>query len=175
MGHGLETDLPSVALEVAAPESEELLSNLLGLYMHDMSETCAVAVGADGRFRYEKLPLYWSEPKTHFPYVLYVGGRVAGFALATRGSPASDDPEHLDVAEFFVLRGYRRSGVGRQAAFLLWNRLPGEWVVRVSTANRSGLGFWHGTIEEYTRGAFTETGRSGTPHDWRVFKFVAQQ
>ena len=67
---------------------------------------------------------------------------MAGFSFVTRGSPASDDPETLDVAEFFVLRGWRRSGVGRRAAPLLWDRLPGPWTVRVSTgtgpACRSG-------------------------------------
>jgi hypothetical protein len=46
----------TVALEGASPNSSELLSNLLGLYMHDMSEFHPVDIGADGRFRYEKLP-----------------------------------------------------------------------------------------------------------------------
>lgn len=169
------TDPPTVALEVASLDSSELLSNLLGLYIHDMSEVHPVEVGVDGRFRYEKLPLYWSQRETHFPYLVYAGGQVVGFALATRGSPASDDPEDLDVAEFFILRRYRRSGLGRQAAFLLWTRLPGHWVVRVSSANRGGLAFWRATIAEYTRGAFTERTRSGSPHDWRVFTFVTAQ
>src|SRR5262245_60010051 len=144
--------------------------------MHDMSGIHPVVVGADGRFQYEKLGLYWSQPGTHFPFLVYLEGRVAGFALATRGSPASDDPEDLDVAEFFILRGYRRGGIGRQAAFLLWNRLPGHWVVRVSVANRAGLAFGRAAIEQYTRGIFAESSRSVRPHDWRVFTFgTAQQ
>ena len=150
-----------------------MLSGLLGLYLHDLSEIFPIEVGADGRFRYDKLPLYWSEPEKRFAFLIRSGGRPAGFALATRGSPASDDPEHLDVAEFFVLRGHRRSGVGRRAAFLLWNRLPGEWVVRVSEANRAGLPFWHSTVQEYTRNAFSESQRPGNPHGWRVFSFTA--
>jgi predicted acetyltransferase len=164
-----------VTLEVATPDSNRLLSGLLGLYMHDLSEIFAIEVGADGRFRYDKLPLYWSEPEKRFAFLIRAGGHPAGFALATRGSPATDDPEHLDVAEFFVLRGHRRTGVGRQAAFLLWNRLPGEWVVRVSEANRGGLPFWRSTIQEYTRNAFSESERPGSPHGWRVFSFTASR
>jgi predicted acetyltransferase len=160
-----------VALERASPDQAGLLSNLLGLYMHDMSEMFPVEVDADGVFRYEKLALYWSKPDTHFPFLIYTGGQVAGFALATRGSPASDDPSDLDVAEFFILRGHRRMGVGREAAFLLWNRIPGRWIVRVLVANSSGLSFWRRTIARYTEEQFVESRRSGTPHDWQVFTF----
>jgi predicted acetyltransferase len=169
------TSPASVSLEVAPPSSTKLLSNLLGLYMHDMSEIYPVTVDADGRFRYGKLGLYWSQPDTHFPFLIHSDGQVAGFALATRGSPASDDPQDLDVAEFFVLRGHRRSGVGRQAAFLLWNRLPGRWVVRVSTANGGGLAFWRTAVEQYAPGAFAESSCAGTPHDWRVFTFRSER
>jgi predicted acetyltransferase len=160
-----------VTLEVATHDTARLLSNLLELYLHDLSEIFPVQIGADGRFRYANLPLYWSEPQKRFAFLIRSGAQPAGFALATRGSPVTDDPDHLDVAEFFVLRGYRRTGVGRQAAFLLWNRLPGRWVVRVSEANRAGLPFWQTTVQQYTRGAFSESKRPGSPHGWRVFIF----
>jgi hypothetical protein len=89
-----------------------VLSNLLELYLHDLSEIFPIEVGADGHFGYENLPLYWSYPDTHFAFLIRSGACFAGFALATRGSPATDDPQDLDVAEFFVLRRYRRAGVG---------------------------------------------------------------
>ena len=79
-------------------------------------------------------------------FLIKHGSNVAGFAFATRGSPMSEDPEDLDVAEFFVLREYRRSGVGREAAMALWDGVPGHWVVRVSEANRPGLRFWREVI-----------------------------
>src|SRR5215510_9920030 len=121
-----------VTLDLASPSDAVLFSNLLELYVHDMSEIFPnVEIGADGRFGYGKLPLYWSEPDRRFPFLLRCDGRIAGFALATRGSPATDDPDVFDVAEFFVARGYRRFGVGRRAARLLWNRFPGKWIVRV--------------------------------------------
>jgi predicted acetyltransferase len=92
-------------------------------------------------------------------------------AFATQGLPASLDMDAFDVAEFFVLRRYRRSGVGRRAAFLLWNRFASRWIVRASEANAIGHRFWARTIAEYSNGVFTETTRAGTPHTWRVFSF----
>jgi predicted acetyltransferase len=161
----------SVSLHSASRGEAGLLSNLLGLYMHDMSEVFPVEIDADGVFRYEKLSLYWSKPETHFPFLISVRGHIAGFALATRGSPATDASSDLDVAEFFVLRSHRRMGVGREAAFLLWNRLPGRWIVRVATANGSGLSFWRRTIGLYTGARFAESRRPGSPYEWHVFTF----
>jgi predicted acetyltransferase len=166
-------DSQEVVLDEAPPSDAVLLSNLMELYVHDLSEIFPVELGADGRFGYEKLPYYWSEPERRFPFIIRCGGRVIGFALVTRGSPASDDPDAFDVAEFFIIRRHRRSGVGRKAAFLLWNRLPGSWIVRVSEGNRSGCPFWASVIAEYTNGAVTETSRPGSPHAWRVFSFVS--
>lgn len=108
-----------------------------------------------------------------YAFLIKCGASVAGFVLATRGSPATDDPTDLDVAEFFVLRSYRRSGVGREAAFALWSGTPGQWVVRVSEANRAGLPFWSEVVREYTGGFFVESTRSARPNDWRVFTFAS--
>src|SRR6266850_6458804 len=154
-------DSHEVVLDVATPRDAGLLSNLLELYAHDLSETFALELGADGRFGYDTLPLYWSEPERRFPFLIRCGGRLVGFALVTRGSPASDDPDDFDVAEFFVVRRHRRSGVGRRAAFLLWNRFPVRWIIRVSEGNHGGLPFWASVIAEYTSGALVETTRPG--------------
>src|SRR5712691_5279011 len=166
------TNPETIVLDVAALRDAPLLANLLELYIHDLSEAFPfIELGADGRFGYDKLPLYWSEPERRFPFLIRYGTRVAGFVLATRGSPASDDPDVFDVAEFFVIRRHRRSGVGRRVAFLVWDRLPGRWIVRVSEGNTGALPFWAGVIAEYTRGAATEFERAGSPNAWRVFSF----
>jgi len=161
-----------VTIEQAAPAHAALLANLLELYIHDMSEVFPIEPGPDGRFGYARLPLYWSEPERRFPFLIRDSGKTVGFALATRGSPASDDPDVLDVAEFFVVRRHRRSGCGRRAAALLFDRLPGRWIVRVSEGNRGALPFWESVISAYTRGQFTRSKREGSPHAWRDFSFV---
>lgn len=167
------TNPDEVVLDVAMSSDAGLLANLLELYVHDLSEVFPIELKADGRFGYDKLPLYWSEPERRFPFLIKYGARIAGFVLVTRGSPASDDPEVFDIAEFFVLRRYRRSGVGRRAAFLVWDRLPGRWTVRVSEGNIGALPFWEGVIAEYTKGVATEFERPGSPNAWRVFAFAS--
>lgn len=163
---------PGVTLDPATPADATLLSNLLELYIHDMSAVFTqLEIGPDGRFGYARLPLYWAEPDKRFPFLIRCDGRIAGFVLAKRGSPASTDPAVLDVEEFFVMRQYRRAGVGRDAAFLLWRALPGDWTVRVAEQNRGALAFWAEVIREFTHGTAQHLTRPGTPITWHVFSF----
>jgi predicted acetyltransferase len=166
---------PLVTLERATPDSAALLENLLALYMHDLSEIFPVEPGPDGRFRYEHLPTYWEAPDSRHAFLIKSDARIIGFALVMRGSPATDDPRDLDVAEFFVLRRHRRSGAGRIAAFALWDLLPGHWVVRVAESNRAGIPFWTEIIREYSAGAFVAGGWPGRATGWRVFRFESRR
>ena len=164
----------AVTLERATPDMSPLLENLLELYIHDLSEIFAVELGPDGRFGYDKLPLYWTDPVGRHIFLIKYGSRVAGLAMATRGSPASQSPTDLDVAEFFVLRAFRHVGVGRQAAFMLWDTIRGQWVVRVAETNQTGVSFWSDVIRSYTSGVFGESTMAGAPHAWRVFTFASR-
>ena len=164
-------ELCQVVVEPAVHGDATVIANLLELYSHDLSEVFCLELGTGGRFGYENLPLYWSEPDQRFPFLVRCGNQLAGFALVTRGSPASDDPTVFDVAEFIVVRRHRRCGVGRRAAFLLWSRVAGRWIVRVSEANPRGRQFWASVVAEYTRGVFLETRRFDGRRGWRVFDF----
>ncbi len=165
-------EVHQVVLEPATPADAELLANLLELYIHDLSAAFPdIELGSSGRFGYSALALYWSQPERRFPFLIKCNTRVAGFALVTRGSPATDDPQVFDIVEFFVLRRYRRCGVGRKAAELLWNRLPGRWIVRVFEGNPGAVPFWSRIIEDFTGAPATELKRPGHPAAWRTFAF----
>jgi predicted acetyltransferase len=166
-------DSTEVALQIAAPGDAALLANLVQLYAYDLSTVFELQLGSDGRYPYDKLPLYWSQPEQRFPLLIRRGNMLAGFALASRGSPASDDPDVFDVAEFFVLRSHRRFGVGRKAAFLLWNRFPASWTVRVSEGNHNAQAFWSRIIGDYAGSNVLQTTRPGNPRGWHVFSFAS--
>ena len=79
-----------------------------------------------------------------------------------------ENPSVYDVAEFFVMRKYRRHNVGRHAALLLWAMLPGRWTVRVSEGNAGALQFWRRIVSDFTDDSSVESTIVGTPHAWRV-------
>lgn len=99
---------------------------------------------------------YWQEAG-RIPLLIRADGRIAGFVLLNQWS-ALDRPVDRAVAEFFVLRKYRRAHVGARAAHLVFHRYPGQWEVPVADYNRAALQFWRevlhslgvGEIAEYT-------------------------
>jgi len=110
-----ETSVMQIEVLPATTEHEPVLANLLELYAHDFSEFSDLKIGVDGRFGYKSLPLYWRNPN-RFPFLVRANGDLAGLVLVQRGSQLSDAGEIWDVAEFFVLRGYRRQGIGLRVA-----------------------------------------------------------
>jgi predicted acetyltransferase len=144
------------------PESQrKIITNLIQLYKYDFSEFAEVGsrygeVGPDGRFTYEGLDSYWREDGW-VPLTVEANGRLAGFVLVNRWSALNRLLDHA-VAEFFVLRKYRRIGVGSRAANVLFERWPGRWEVAVARYNKPALSFWRkairaavdSTVEEYT-------------------------
>lgn len=153
---------PSAHIEVvpARREQEPILANLLELYAYDFSEFHDIELGADGRFGYSALPLYWEETGRH-PFLVSVDGKLAGFILVKRGSDLTDNDAVWDVAEFFVLRAYRRQGIGTHIAREVWKKFPGQWEVRVMESNIAARDFWAHAISIHT---------GETPHATRVEK-----
>jgi hypothetical protein len=56
---------------------------------------------------------------------------------------------------------------------LLWNRLPGHWIVRASEGAVGAVAFWASAVTEFTNGAAAEIERAGSPHGWHVFSFAS--
>jgi predicted acetyltransferase len=145
----MRTTPQKVELVSAAPEQQAVLANLLELYAYELSEAADLHVGPDGRYGYESLPLYWKE-KSRVPFLVKVDGHLGGFVLVSQGSRITDDPGVWDMAEFFVLRRYRRLGVGTRIAQEIWRRFAGRWEVRVLETNQPALTFWQAAITSFT-------------------------
>jgi predicted acetyltransferase len=134
-----------------APAAERpVLDRLLQLYLHDFSEHAALGnpqgeVDRDGLFAYPPgIDSYWEEPG-HVPLVTRADDCIAGFALLNQWS-ALDRPLDRAVAEFFVVRKYRRAPVGTRAAHQVFHRYPGRWEVPVSGYNQNALSFWRPVV-----------------------------
>ncbi|HYP89639.1 MAG TPA: GNAT family N-acetyltransferase [Polyangiaceae bacterium] len=118
-----------------------MLTNLLELYVHDFSEHVAVPLKPNGRFDVSLDERWWTADD-HFPFLVLHRHELAGFALVRRGSRVTTDTELMDVAEFFVVRGARRRGVGLAAAHALFARFPGRWELRIRRSNAAAKSFW---------------------------------
>lgn len=116
--------LNEIKIVPATIEQKPILANLLELYVYEFSETWLFDIGDDGFYGYEWLPLYWQEPN-RFPFLLYVSGKIAGLVLVQKGSPLGNDFQNWDIAEFFIMRKYRKQGIGTYVAHKVWQQLKG--------------------------------------------------
>jgi len=164
------TSSPDVEVIPALPEQQPIVANLLELYAHDFSELIDLKLGPDGRFGYEPLPLYWTE-SNHHPFLVRVDGHWAGFVLARKGSAISDDENVWDMAEFFIVRGYRRLGVGTKVAHNIWTRFPGKWEVRVIDRNVRARDFWQVAIGTFIGRTVQPSRFEKQGKVWQVFSF----
>lgn len=157
----------------AAAEDQPVLANLLELYAHDFSEFLDLDLNHEGRFGYDKLPLYWQDPGRH-PFLIRWNGKLAGFALVKRGSEISADESVWDMAEFFVLRRYRKQGIGVTAAHNIWSRFPGNWEVRVMQSNKAATTFWQRAIAKFTGQAIPAVPIIHHNKPWHCFPFESK-
>jgi predicted acetyltransferase len=169
------TEKQSVPIEVipAPAEQEQTLANLLELYAHDFSEFHDLEIGEDGRFGYKFLPLYWSDPG-RYPFLVKTDGSLAGLILVKRDQAVFGDQVVWDMAEFFVLRGYRRRGIGTQMAHEIWRRFLGAWEVRVMRSNVAANHFWAQAVSTFAGERVDPVYPEKGDECWAVYRFTSE-
>ncbi len=146
----------NVAVDVAARDEQPLVEAMAQYYIYDLSDALHIDLGPDGRFA-PLLPVqrFFDDPLRH-PFLIRVDGTLAGFAVVGEGSRLGNGAGVRDVAELFVVRRYRRRGVGARVATWLFDRFAGPWEVRQKAENRAATAFWRTVIGRYSGGAFEE-------------------
>ena len=88
-------------------------------------------------------------------FIVRVSGRLAGFAMVRAIGAGESEPIH-QIAEFFIMRKYRRQCIGTTVARRILDMFPGRWRVAEEEANTPAQAFWRQVISRYTRGKFRE-------------------
>ncbi len=145
----------------AGPTDRAVIENLAQLYQYDFSEMSRGDpqhgnVMADGRFHNIDLDRFYAEEE-HHEFLVRVEEEIAGFVLVSPGSSFRDAAESVWwIDEFFVMRKYRRLGVGEHVATTIFDRFPGTWQVAEMDVNTEAQTFWRGVIGRYTAEDFEE-------------------
>jgi predicted acetyltransferase len=143
-----------IEIQEASIEDKPILRNLLELSHHDCSEFNRDDVDDHGLYGYKYLDHYWTEPGRH-PFIVRVADKLAGFALV-RTIPPGEGRVDYSMAEFFILRKYRRRRIGQVVAHRIFDRFPGRWRVAPERGNPPAKTFWRKAISRYTGGRYVE-------------------
>lgn len=138
----------------ATMNDKEILKNLMQFYFYDFSEFIDAHLEKDGLFgEYKYLDDYWKE-SSRFPYLVKLDGKHAGFVLVRLIH--STEKKYFSIAEFFIMKKYRLSGLGTLVAHEIFHLHNGLWEVFQIEKNEPAQLFWRKIIGEYTNGEFEE-------------------
>lgn len=142
-----------VELKRVTIDEKEILKNLLEKYNYEFSQWDKRDVNRLGLYGYQYLDYYWTEAK-RWAYFILVDDKLAGFAMVIDLPEVDGRETDFQMAEFFVLHKYRRSGVGTQAFFKVLAMHKGKWQLKRHPANLDSVHFWDKVINEYTQGSY---------------------
>ena len=163
-------EVKSIQVIQARVDQKPVVAQLMEFYIYDFAEILGLDLNDSGRYDYEQLPLYWGDPN-RLPFLIWIDQRLAGFALIQRGSPIASDPKVWDIAEFFIMRKFRRMGAGQVAAHWIWSKLPGPWQIRVLATHHNANDFWKKTVMSFTKATTLPSRRRVKENDWLIYQF----
>jgi len=149
-----ENFMPAIPFTVellhTGAEQAELIRNLYQFYAYESSDWEQEDVEVDGRFyiHEEHLARYWQEPQWSANLIL-VDGFIAGFLLVERSElPALNA---LELADLFILKRYRRKGIGRAVVSQVLTSGESDWLVRFYDQDETAQAFWRAVLDNLPR------------------------
>jgi predicted acetyltransferase len=148
-----------------SPDDRKWIQSVYRDYLSDLAALNTgifPVLGEYGHREPDLLARWFADDRSH-PLLIVKDEQPVGFALIVRPLPLPQASPVIDfrLSEFFVLRKFRRLGVGRDAATLIFNRFAGQWEVTEYARNPGAVNFWRQVIGAYTRGAYAERSADG--------------
>lgn len=146
--------MEEIELVLVRDQHYEVMQNLSRLYTYDLSDIAVRLNGyqCDEKGQYsESVREYFEDPNFDC-YLLKVKEEWAGFAVVKKKiqiESLDHESQMSQMAEFFIVRKFRRKGVATVAVFRIFDTYPGKWVVDVWPENRAACSFWSSAISKY--------------------------
>lgn len=143
----------NISIEPILLEQKSVFVQMMELYRYDFSEFSDDDINEYGYFGYSHIDDYWNE-EGRYPFFIRVDGKLAGLVLVRSCCEYNNLPDPHNIAEFFVMKKYRRRGVGKAAAVKIFDMFSGGWEVSQWLNNLPARKFWEKVVDEYTNGKY---------------------
>ena len=165
----------NIKIEKIHQEKKHVIANLIELYAHDFSEITQnpdkFEVDENGRFGYAHLNDYWSDAN-RFAYLIKVEDKIAGFILIRNYSVIEQKEGSFTMAEFFILRKYRKQSIGKTAAEAVVRLHKGKWEIPVIDSYDIGKLFWENALHSLVGNNFTTSFLKNSDWNGMVYSFT---
>ncbi|EKE07544.1 MAG: hypothetical protein ACD_18C00059G0003 [uncultured bacterium] len=151
-------------------DEKEVLKQLLELYQYDFSIFNDADVDDIGLYSYKHLDSYFDDPKRKAFFIKY-NNKYCGFVMINDYLRVLKNEGSKAVAEFFVLKKYRRLGIGKYVSEKMFGMFPGKWEIFQQKNNEGAVDFWQNVIKEYTKNNYEIKDVIDNGVDGQVFIF----
>ena len=154
-------------------EEKSLLISLMDRYFTEIAEYDFDQNASSSIREYPYLDSYWGETN-RIPLFIYAEKKQIGFALINEFVLLKRYKKVRSIAEFYILPGYRRKGIGRKVAFDLFQKYGLNWEIRQQIGNEPAQKFWLSVINTYTEGDFEDVFYNNGTYHVRIQLFSNQ-
>ncbi|GLX68052.1 GNAT family N-acetyltransferase [Paenibacillus glycanilyticus] len=165
----------NIELILVPYEEKTVLYHLMQLYRYDSSEFDGHVLNHHGLYLYKFFDHQWTDEYRR-PYLVKADGEIAGFVLVKLDVPKeymqlSTAEKTNVISEFFIMRKYRRKGIGKHVARELFETFSGHWEVRQTATNLPAYTFWKQVISEVQNNRYQEDFMKNETWNGPVFAF----
>jgi predicted acetyltransferase len=158
--------LPVSIRDVRHSKQDRLwIQSVYGEYIESLADlnTGVFSVIGENSPREDEIFANWFSNDQSHPLLILQGTDSVGFALVTRPRipAAGEKAADYRMSEFFIRMRHRRSGIGRDAATLIFDRFAGDWEIVEYMRHPGSVAFWRHVVARYSAGRFTERSRNG--------------
>ena len=137
-------------LEIVTTDSSQkkTIWNLFQLYCYDSTDWDPEDVGVSGFYALDDgyFSQYWTVPGWS-AHILKMANNIVGFLLIERSDvPGVNAPEFADL---FILKKYRRQGIGKEVVQRVVVTSGQPWVITVFDDDTAAKAFWSNVFKQF--------------------------
>lgn len=139
----------TIQLVKVTEKNKSLLFNLMQLYLYDLSVYFNFKINNNGIYEYDHFEDYFID-SNYIPYFIYSDNELVGFVLLNDYSPITNTHENIiNVSEFFILKLYRKQGLGEMTFQALLEMHKGVWTIKPAAFSKEANAFWETIINKH--------------------------
>lgn len=149
----------------SSKQDRQWIQSVYGEYLESLADlnTGLFSVIGTGNPHQDEIFAHWFSNDQSHPLLILKGRDSVGFALVTRPRIpiVGEKSANYRMSEFFIRQQYRRAGIGRDAATLIFNRFAGDWEIVEYLRHPGSVAFWRHVVAGYSSGKFKERSQNG--------------
>ncbi|WP_442600514.1 GNAT family N-acetyltransferase [Paenibacillus sp. KN14-4R] len=134
----------------AEQNDKHIFRQLMTLFLHDLSEfNSDLEINqSNGLFEFDVLDwLFEKEGLT--PFFIRIDDKIIGFILLQSGPFSNQEFADYVLNSFFIMKKYRRQGLGREACKVFFKQLPGRYAISQIKTNTPAIQFWKNVYKSF--------------------------